>query len=95
MRLGIRNIKIRNKFLIPTLAMTVIIMLAVGFLIYFKSNAIIERKTEEYTMDVLHEVSKNIDYHLQEVNHLYYSIFTNSLIQASLRDANKGFESMY
>lgn len=90
-----RNLKIRDKFLVPSLIMVVTIILLIGCLAYYKSNAIIERKTKEYTMDILHEVGKNMEFHLQEINNLYYSIFTNSDVQAGLRDANRGFRSKY
>lgn len=94
-RSGMRNLKIRDKFLIPTLFIVFIIILAIGFLIFYKSNAIIEQKTKEYAIDILHEVGKNIDFQLQEINNLYYSIFTSNIVQVVLHDANKGFDNKY
>ncbi|WP_274654386.1 sensor histidine kinase [Paenibacillus humicola] len=88
------DLSIRHKLFIAFLLLNFIPLALIGTLTYQKSNALIQEKTNDYTSDLLSEVSKNIELNLREINRLYYAIFTNPEVRRALVQANTGQLSM-
>ncbi|WP_019636993.1 cache domain-containing sensor histidine kinase [Paenibacillus fonticola] len=65
----------------------------IGTLTYQKSRSLIQEKTNDYTLDLLSEVSKNIELHLLEIDRLYHTVFTSADVRNAMREANKGFKT--
>ncbi|OXM82998.1 sensor histidine kinase [Paenibacillus rigui] len=88
------DLSIRNKLFIAFLLLNFIPLAIIGTLTYQKSNLLIQEKTNDYTLDLLGEVSKNIELNLREIDRLYYAIFTNPEVRRALEQANSGQLSM-
>lgn len=88
------DLSIRNKLFISFLLLNFIPLAIIGTLTYQKSNILIQEKTNDYTIDLLSEVSKNIELNLREIDRLYYTIFTNPEVRRALEQANSGQLSM-
>ncbi|MCS7461344.1 sensor histidine kinase [Paenibacillus doosanensis] len=88
------DLSIRNKLFIAFLLLNFIPLAIIGTLTYQKSNLLIQEKTNDYTIDLLSEVSKNIELNLREIDRLYYAIFTNPEVRRALMQANTGQLSM-
>jgi len=88
------DLSIRNKLFISFLLLNFIPLAIIGALTYQKSNLLIQEKTNDYTIDLLSEVSKNIELNLREIDRLYYAIFTNPEVRRALAQANSGQLSM-
>lgn len=81
----IRDIQIRYKLLLAFLVLVLVPVLLITMLSFQSYRNVIQKKTEEYIMDVLNEVNKNIDLDFQGLNHIYFTIFTNETVQSELR----------
>jgi two-component system sensor histidine kinase YesM len=88
---SISDMKIQTKILASFLLLNLIPLAIIGTLTYQKSSSLIQEKTNDYTTDLLTEVSKNIEYKLKEIKRVYYSLFTNQDIRNALKKANQGF----
>ncbi|RRJ64174.1 sensor histidine kinase [Paenibacillus oralis] len=89
----IHDFKIRSKLLASFLLLILVPIALIGTLTYQKSRSLIQEKTNDYTLDLLSEVSKNIELHLVDIDRLYHTVFTNVDVRNALREANKGFDS--
>jgi two-component system sensor histidine kinase YesM len=87
----ITDLRIQNKILASFLILNLIPLAIIGTLTYQKSRSLIQEKTNAYTIDMLTEVSKNIEFKMKEIKRLYYSLFTNKDIRDALKKANQGF----
>ncbi|MBW5445734.1 HAMP domain-containing protein [Cohnella sp. CFH 77786] len=92
-RRSVADLKIRNKLFAAFLLLNMLPLAAIGALTYQKSSSLLQERTNDYTADLLSEVSRNIELTLREIDSLYYSIFTNELIRTNLSRANKGLMS--
>ncbi len=90
MKRPIADLKIRNKLFIAFLLLFLIPLVVIGMLTYQKSSSLIQERTNDYTTDVLREVSRNIELNMREIDRLYYTIFTNETIRNTLTSANSG-----
>jgi two-component system sensor histidine kinase YesM len=91
LRQRISDFRIQNKILASFLILILIPLAIIGTLTYQKSRSFIQEKTNDYTTDLLTEVSKNIEFKMKEIKRLYYSLFTNSDIRNTLKRANEGY----
>jgi two-component system sensor histidine kinase YesM len=91
LRQRISDFRIQNKILASFLILILIPLAIIGTLTYQKSRSLIQEKTNDYTTDLLTEVSKNIEFKMKEIKRLYYSLFTNSDIRNTLKRANEGY----
>jgi two-component system sensor histidine kinase YesM len=89
-----RNLHIRSKMLLSIIALMLIPVLGIGIFSYQNSKAIIIKKTREYNTDVLSEISRNIEFTLDEISRIYYSIFTNEIVQNTLDNELTGFPNV-
>ncbi|KFN05910.1 HAMP domain-containing protein [Paenibacillus macerans] len=89
----VHDFKIRSKLLASFLLLILVPIALIGTLTYQKSRSLIQEKTNDYTLDLLSEVSKNIELHLVDIDRLYHTVFTNVDVRNALREANKGFDS--
>jgi two-component system sensor histidine kinase YesM len=87
---SIGNLKIRNKLFVSFLLLNILPLIVIGMLSYSKSSSLLQEKTNDYTTDLLSEVSKNLELNIREINRVYYSIFTNQEVRNTLLDANRG-----
>lgn len=87
------NLRFRQKMLLAFFLLTLLPVALIGFFSYQKSESIIQQKTKEYNIDVLTEVSRNIEFKLVEISRVYYSIFTNADVQQALLRDKEGFRS--
>lgn len=86
----IGNLKIRNKLFVSFLLLNILPLIVIGMLSYSKSSSLLQEKTNDYTADLLSEVSKNLELNIREINRVYYSIFTNQEVRSTLIAANQG-----
>lgn len=84
-----RDLNIRNKLFIAFIVLNLIPLAVISVWTYQKSSSLIQEQTNIYTMDMLSEVSKNIELHMHDIERLYYSIFTNQEIRKSLKAVNR------
>lgn len=84
-----RDLNIRNKLFIAFIVLNLIPLAVISVWTYQKSSSLIQEQTNIYTMDMLSEVSKNIELHMHDIERLYYSIFTNPDIRKSLKAVNR------
>lgn len=84
-----RDLNIRNKLFIAFLVLNLIPLAVISVWTYQKSSSLIQEQTNIYTMDMLSEVSKNIELHMRDIERLYYAIFTNQEIRESLKAVNR------
>lgn len=89
----VRDFKIRSKLLASFLLLILVPIALIGTLTYQKSRSLIQEKTNDYTLDLLSEVSKNIELHLLEIDRLYHTVFTSTDVRDAMREANKGFKT--
>ena len=89
----VRHLRFRQKMLLTFFVLTLLPVALIGFFSYQKSESIIQQKTKEYNIDVLTEVSRNIEFKLVEMSRVYYSIFTNADVQQALLRDLAGFRS--
>lgn len=87
------DLNIRNKLFISFLLVFLLPLIIIGTLTYQKSSSLIQERTNDYTTDLLDEVSRNIELNMREIDRLYYSIFTNQVIRDTVRSANSGLWS--
>src|SRR5690606_10340886 len=88
------NLHIRNKMLLSIIVLMLIPVFGIGVFSYQKSKAIIIEKTREYNTDVLNEISRNMEFKLEEISRIYYSIFTNEIVQSTLIHELTGFSNI-
>lgn len=88
---GYHNLHIRDKMLLSIIVLMLIPVFGIGLFSYQKSKAIIIEKTKEYNTDVLTEISRNMEFKLNEISRIYYAIFTNEVVQKTLIDDINGF----
>jgi Predicted signal transduction protein with a C-terminal ATPase domain len=69
--------------------------MVIGYLSFSKSKALLREKTSKYTMDILSEISKNMELKLHAVEQVSKIIFVNKDVQKLLNNANKGFENEF
>lgn len=84
-----RDLNIRNKLFIAFIVLNLIPLAVISVWTYQKSSSLIQEQTNIYTMDMLSEVSKNIELHMHDIERLYYAIFTNQEIRESLKAVNR------
>jgi len=91
----LRDMPIRYKLISVFLLLALIPVMVIGYLSFSKSKELLLEKTRKYTMDILNEISKNMELKLHTVEQLSKIIFVNSDVQKLLSDANKGFENEF
>lgn len=84
------GLKLRTKLFLSFLILNLIPLALVGTLVYQKSSSLIQEKTNDYTTDILGEVSKNISLNVNEIERMYYTLFTNAEVRSVLEKANRG-----
>jgi len=91
----LRDMPIRYKLISVFLLLALVPVMVIGYLSFSKSKALLREKTSKYTMDILNEISKNIELKLHAVEQVSKIIFVNNDVQKLLNDANKGFENEF
>lgn len=86
-----RDLPLRNKLIITFSLLILIPVMGISSFSYMKSKEIIQKKTSRYTIDVLNEVSKNIEFTLNNIDTFSYTFFTDDDILKDIRSANSGF----
>lgn len=86
----IRNMPIRRKIMIAFLILILVPVIGIANFTYYKSREIIERKTGNYTMDILNATVNNFQIYLQELDKISMSINSNQSIQYHLRRTTSG-----
>lgn len=89
------DMPIRYKLVSVFLLLALVPVMVIGYLSFSKSKALLREKTSRYTLDILDEISKNIELKLHAVEQISKIIFVNNDVQKLLNDSNKGFENEF
>jgi len=86
------NLDIRNKLLMSFIVLITVPLLIGVFQSYSVSRRIIERKTSQYSHDILYQTSKTLEARLEKLEDISFSIVFNNEIQRDI--TNKNIEQM-
>lgn len=85
-RLLFRNLEIRYKLLVHFLFISILPSLGLGVLIGLTVDSIMERQTNENTLQLIDKVNRNLEFYVTNVQNTSYLISFNPDIQNFLRD---------
>ena len=83
---AIGDMSIRSKLIFVFVFLILIPSTIIAYLSFYKSKDIIKGKIIDYNIDILNEVSKNIEFRLSEIGQMSIMLFTSTELQNALSE---------